>query len=224
MQGQTLLSYEVDMTDQSDAETGWRGSYEGWLEAAYEALVEHGIDAVKILPLANRLKLSRTSFYWHFKDRETLLEALASRWDKRTTQPLVAAAASYAETEAEALLNVIGCFLREESFDDRLEFAVRSWALQDDRIMERVQTADALRLTALSDLLVKWGHGPIDADVRARTIYLTQIGYISMQAREPLALRMARIPNYVEIFSGGRAPEPRELARFYAQHAYVPAS
>lgn len=212
------------MTDQSDAETGWRGSYEGWLEAAYEALVENGIDAVKILPLANRLKLSRTSFYWHFKDRETLLEALASRWDKRTTQPLVAAAASYAETEAEALLNVIGCFLREDAFDDRLEFAVRSWALQDDRIMERVRAADALRLAALCDLLRKWGHEPIDADVRARTIYLAQIGYISMQAREPLAQRMARIPNYVEIYSGGKAPEPRELARFYAQHDYVPAS
>lgn len=219
-----LLSYKIDMADQSEAETGWRGSYEGWLEAAYEALVENGIDAVKILPLANRLKLSRTSFYWHFKDRETLLEALASRWDERTTEPLVAAASSYAETEAEALLNVIGCFLRADTFDDRLEFAVRSWALQDDGIMERVRAADALRLAALSALLCKWGHAPIDADVRARTIYLAQIGYISMQAREPLAVRMARIPNYVEIYSGGHAPEPRELARFYAQQGYTPES
>ena len=58
-------------------ETGWRGSREGWLEAAYDTLVREGVEAVKILPLAERLGLSRTSFYWFFKDRDALLAALA---------------------------------------------------------------------------------------------------------------------------------------------------
>lgn len=210
------------MDQQPDPETGWRGSYAGWLEAAYAVLIEQGIDAVKIMPLANQLKLSRTSFYWHFKDRRSLLDALAHRWQTHTTLPLVAATTRYAESEAEALLNVIGCFLRQDSFDDRLEFAVRSWALQDAQIMARVQAADATRLEALQAMLGSWGHAPSDADVRARTIYLTQIGYISMQARETLADRMARIPHYVAIYSGGRLPAPRELARFHAEHGYRP--
>lgn len=208
------------MTDHSTSGTGWRGSYEGWLEAAYAALIESGIDAVKILPIANRLKLSRTSFYWHFKDREALLEALVNRWEERTTRPLVAATKGYAESEAEALLNVIGCFLPPSAFDDRLEFAVRSWALQDEGIMERVQAADVERLAALAKLLHGWGHDPVDADVRARTIYLVQIGYISMQVRESLATRMARVPHYIGIYSGGKIPEPRELARFHARHGF----
>ena len=62
--------------DQRAGDTGWRGSQEGWLEAAYEALVESGVEAVKIQPLAKKLKLSRTSFYWFFEDREQLLAAL----------------------------------------------------------------------------------------------------------------------------------------------------
>lgn len=198
-------------------DTGWRGSPEGWLEAAYEALIDGGIDAVKIMPLAQRLRLSRTSFYWFFKDREALLAALLDRWDQRTTQPLIAAASAYAETQAEAILNVIGCFLPPESFDARLEFAVRSWALQDARVMARLHAADELRLAALRDLLTAWGHAALDADVRARTIYLVQIGYISMQQHEPLALRLERIPAYVQIY-GGIRPEPRELARFHARH------
>lgn len=210
------------MTERSTTETGWRGSPEAWLEAAYAALIESGIDAVKILPLANRLKLARTSFYWHFKDREELLAALADRWEARTTQPLVAATEAYAESEPEAMLNVIGCFLSPENFDDRLEFAVRSWGLQDDAIMARVRQADVRRLEALSALLRKWGHAAIDADVRARTIYLAQIGYISMQVRESLAIRMARIPSYVGIYTGGLLPEPREIARFHASHGFTP--
>ncbi|WP_287882545.1 TetR/AcrR family transcriptional regulator, partial [Paracoccus sp. (in: a-proteobacteria)] len=114
-------------------ETGWRGSREGWLEAGYQALIDGGIDAVKILPLARRLNLSRTSFYWFFEDREALLTALIDGWEERTTFPLIRASLEYAETQAEGMLNVLACFL-SGAFDARLEFAVRSWALQDGKV------------------------------------------------------------------------------------------
>ncbi|WP_434620304.1 TetR/AcrR family transcriptional regulator [Tabrizicola sp. M-4] len=205
--------------DQAEkTETGWRGSREGWLEAAYAALATEGVDAVKIMPLAERLKLSRTSFYWFFKDREALLQALAEMWEARTTTPLVAATTDYAETETEAMLNVIGCFLRAETFDARMEFAMRGWGLKDAAILARIADADTRRLQALTAMLGRWGHSALDADVRARTIYLVQIGYISMQAEETLETRLTRIPNYVEIYTG-RPPMPNELARFRARFA-----
>ncbi|MDB6176219.1 helix-turn-helix domain containing protein [Paracoccus sp. Z330] len=207
------------MSKQVASETGWRGSREGWLEAAYDALIEGGIDAVKIMPLANRLKLSRTSFYWFFNDRDELLTALADYWSTRTTMPLIAAARAYADTETEAMLNLLACFLKPGEFDDRLEFAVRSWALQDDAIMQRLQAADIERLETIGQLLMKWGHSEQDADVRARTIYLVQIGYISMQVREDAATRLTRIPGYVEIYTG-KLPHSRELARFRANIGY----
>ena len=92
--------------------SGWRGSRAGWLEAGYQALIESGVDGVKIMPLAKRLNLSRTSFYWFFDDREALLAALLDGWAARTTLPLIAATRQYAETQAEAMLNVIGCLCR----------------------------------------------------------------------------------------------------------------
>ncbi len=209
------------MAKSDNPETGWRGSPDIWLEAAYEALIMGGLDAVKIMPLANQLKLARTSFYWHFKDREGLLKALADRWDARTTVPLIASTETYADSLAEALLTVMACFIKPENFDSRLEFAVRSWGLQDPPMMERLRKADVARIGALTALLVKWGHPPQFADVRARTIYLTQIGYISMQVVEPISERMKRVPIYIEIY-GGTHPEPREIARFHAQIGYVP--
>jgi AcrR family transcriptional regulator len=199
----------------AERDSGWRGSREGWLQAAYEALIENGVDAVKILPLAARLKLSRTSFYWFFKDRVEVLAALRDRWDAATTVPLVAATRAYADSETEAMLNVIGCFMSDQAFDSRLEFAVRGWALQDGAIMAALHRADAARLEALTAMLRRWGHSDQDADVRARTVYLVQIGYIAMQAEETLATRMARVPNYVEIYTG-RAPAANEVARFRA--------
>lgn len=204
------------MTEDGINISGWRGSRDGWLEAGYQALIESGIDGVKIMPLAKQLNLSRTSFYWFFDDREALLAALLDGWAARTTLPLVAAARQYAETQAEAMLNVIGCFLSQETFDSRLEFAIRSWALRDENVALRIKEADELRLAALTAMMQQWGHDPAAADVRARTVYLVQIGYISMQANEDLQTRLDRIPTYVEIYTGS-PPEPREISRFNAR-------
>ena len=205
--------------DQATSDGGWRGSYEGWLEAAYVSLLESGVDSVKILPLAKRLNLSRTSFYWFFKDREELLSALISRWREKNTGNLVKQSEAYAETLAEAMLNVFDCWLNKELFDSQFEFAVRSWALQSPEILADVQQADQVRMEALSRMFMRFGCDEGSADVRARTTYLVQIGYISMQSREDITLRMKRIPGYVAIYTG-QAPQQRELDRFFARHGY----
>lgn len=204
-------------------DTGWRGSQEGWLEAAYQALLESGVDSVKILPLAKKLNLSRTSFYWFFKDREELLAALVARWREKNTGNIVTQSEAYAETMAEAMLNVFDCWLDSSLFDSRFEFAVRSWALQSDEILAEVRKADEMRMAALSRMFVRFGHNENTADVRARTTYLVQIGYISMQSEEDVAVRMQRIPDYIAIYTG-EMPQQRELDRFYARHGYRPGS
>jgi AcrR family transcriptional regulator len=206
--------------DQAANDSGWRGSADVWLEAAYESLMDSGVDAVKILPLAKKLNLSRTSFYWFFKDREELLAVLVSRWRDKNTGNLIKQSEAYAESLAEAMLNVFDCWLDRTLFDSQFEFAIRSWALQSSEILTEVQKADLLRLDALKRMLIRFGHDDIPADVRARTVYLIQIGYISMQTREDIAARMKRIPEYVKIFTG-QMPEQRELDRFFARHGYA---
>ncbi|MVA26534.1 TetR/AcrR family transcriptional regulator [Agrobacterium vitis] len=205
--------------EQATNDSGWRGSYEGWLEAAYESLLESGVDSVKILPLAKRLNLSRTSFYWFFKDREELLSGLISRWREKNTGNIVKQTEAYAESLAEAMLNVFDCWLNKDLFDSQFEFAIRSWALQSADIQAEVQQADQLRVEAISRMFIRFGYSEEAADVRARTTYLVQIGYISMQSTEDLELRMKRIPEYIAIYTGN-TPQQRELDRFFARHGY----
>jgi AcrR family transcriptional regulator len=202
-------------------DSGWRGSAEGWLEAAYDSLLESGVDSVKILPLAKRLNLSRTSFYWFFKDREELLSALLARWRERNTGGIVKQSEAYAESLAEAMLNVFDCWIDTSLFDSKFEFAVRSWALQSENILSEVQKADQVRLDALKRMFLRFGYDENPADVRARTTYLVQIGYISMQSNEDIAMRMRRIPEYIAIYTG-EVPQQRELDRFFARHGYKP--
>lgn len=207
--------------EQTLNESGWRGSQEGWLDAAYDLLIESGVDSVKILPLAKRLNLSRTSFYWFFKDREELLDALIERWRQKNTGNLVRQTQAYAESVVEAMFNVFDCWVDNGLFDAPFEFAVRSLALTSDDIRAEVQAADEVRLEALKQMFIRFGQSENPADVRARTSYLVQIGYISMQTRESISVRMKRIPEYIEIYTG-QAPEQRDLERFFARHSYKP--
>jgi hypothetical protein len=119
------------------------------------------------------------------------------------------------------MLNVFDCWLNSEIFDSRFEFAVRSWALQSEDILTEVQEADKTRVEVIKRMFMRFGQAEHAADVRARTTYLVQIGYISMQTREDIALRMKRIPEYIAIFTG-QVPKQRELDRFFARHGYKP--
>ncbi|MDH7792222.1 AcrR family transcriptional regulator [Ochrobactrum sp. AN78] len=206
------------MEQVTTSDAGWRGSPDLWLQAAYDALIENGVDAVRILPLAKTLDISRTSFYWFFKDREELLDALIARWRDKNTGALLRQTDAYAETIEEAVLNVFDCWLNRDLFDTAFEFAIRSWALQSVHVEEEVREADASRLEGLTRMFERFGFDKAIADVRARTIYLVQIGFISMRTQEETEVRLARIPHYVEAFTG-QTPQQRELDRFLSRHS-----
>ncbi|MCI2399923.1 TetR/AcrR family transcriptional regulator [Aliiroseovarius subalbicans] len=194
-----------------------KGSEDLWLSAAYEVLTESGVEAVKVMPLAKRLGLTRTGFYWHFKDRDALLEAMIQRWEDRNTGNLVARCEAYAETICEAMFNLFDCWLDNDLFDARLDLAIRNWARNDKALATRLDRADATRRAAIIAMYERFGFSGDQAEVRAGTVIYTQIGYISMQVSEGRDERIARMPAYIEVYTG-KAPTDGEIARFLARH------
>jgi AcrR family transcriptional regulator len=169
------------------------------------------------MPLAQRLGLSRTSFYWHFADREALLAGLIARWEAKNTGNLVARCEAPAATIAQAMLNLFDCWVEPALFDSRLEFAMRTWALTDKAVEAAMAGADATRVAAITGLFRRFGFAEAEADTRARTLYLTQVGYIALRSNETFAQRMARIPAYVLTFCG-MMPTSEDVAAFEARH------
>ncbi|WP_417702420.1 TetR/AcrR family transcriptional regulator [Pseudophaeobacter sp.] len=192
-------------------------SAEAWLTAAYDTLTLSGVEAVKIMPLAKRLGVSRTSFYWHFKDREALLEAMIQHWEDKNTGTLVARTEAYAANVCEAIFNLFDCWLDAELFDSRLDLAIRNWARKDSALQHRLDLADVRREQAMAAMLERFGYSPNSALTRARTMVYTQIGYISMQIHQPEDQRIALMPDYIEVFTGQR-PSQVDIDRFMARH------
>jgi len=59
---------------------GTRLTRDNWLDEAFKALVAGGFDNVKVLAIAEKLKVTRGSFYWHFTDHADLVGSLLMRW------------------------------------------------------------------------------------------------------------------------------------------------
>lgn len=200
-----------------DKRSGWRGSEELWLDAAYEALIECGVETVKIMPLAKILGLSRTSFYGHFDSREELLEKLIQRWREKNTGNLIRQTEAFATSITEAIFNLFDCWLNFDLFDDKLDFAIRNWALSDPDLKVVLETVDQERVAAIRAMFERFGFDVVQASVRAHTVYYTQIGYISMMVSEPDEMRIPLMPLYVETFCGLK-PSEAEVARFAGRH------
>ncbi|HEX5100922.1 MAG TPA: TetR/AcrR family transcriptional regulator [Polyangiaceae bacterium] len=53
-----------------------------WVHGAYAALGDRGISAITVDALAQRLGVTKGSFYWHFRDSEDLLGAVVAHWEE----------------------------------------------------------------------------------------------------------------------------------------------
>jgi AcrR family transcriptional regulator len=181
-----------------------------WIAAAIDLLVERGAAQVKVLTLSDRLGVSRSSFYWRFKDRRALLDELLAAWEAHNTVGFLGRCAAPAETVTGAICNLFRCFVDRALFDHRLDFAVRDWARRSERARSKVERADAARLEAVAALFRRYGYAEADAGVRARVVYMMQIGYYALDVDEPLEARLANVPFYLETFTG-RTPRAGEV-------------
>ena len=105
-----------------------KATRDDWLDLALSVLAVEGVAHVTVLNLSERLGVSRSSFYWYFKNRDELLDALLDRWDRLNTRSIVSQADEPAATVNEAVCNVFRCWVNPAIFSPRLDFAVREWA------------------------------------------------------------------------------------------------
>ncbi len=202
-------------------DNGRRTTREDWLALALDILVSEGVAAVKVLNLAQRLDVSRSSFYWFFRSRRDLLDQLLHYWEHKNTASIVARAKRPAQTITEAVLGVFECWVDEALYDPGLDFAVREWARRSADVRKLVDQADDARVLALAEMFRRHGYGEPDDFIRARVLYFMQIGYYALETQEPIDLRLSYIEAYLRSFTGkdGSAKELRRFRKLALQRA-----
>ncbi|MFQ5660049.1 MAG: TetR/AcrR family transcriptional regulator [Gammaproteobacteria bacterium] len=170
-----------------------------WINASFKTLHEEGIDQVRIERVARKLGVTKGSFYWHFKDRDALLDVLLEYWAHEMTQTVLNTAKKFHGPPMDRLYNAIREVIGKERA--RYDPAVRAWARSDPRAQKAVNHIDKIRLSFLHGLFIDVGFNDKEAEIRARLIYYYIIGEWVVTVREPMRKRLAELERKLDILT-----------------------
>lgn len=184
---------------------------EDWIAVARKVLVKSGIDDVKIDRLAKRMKVTRGSFYWHFKDRQALLDALLDDWRGRNLREIKQIADRWATTPLD-FVEVVRIWLGEDPIVPQFDTAIRAWARKSTSVARLVHETDEAWVELLRGHFTRMGLGADESLVRARVVYFHQIGYYALAIEEDMAERVRLAPFYNEVLTGQKSTPELETA------------
>jgi AcrR family transcriptional regulator len=161
-----------------------------WITAALDAIADGGLAAVAVEPLAARLGATKGSFYWHFKNRDALLEAAIRRWEKETTTDVVAEITAAHDAPASQFRRlVVGVIERAEQ--DRVGPALLASATHP-AVAPALERVTAARLGLIAAVLRRLGFPPADARRRALLAYSAYLGHGQLAHTTPRVLPATR--------------------------------
>lgn len=181
-------------------------SRDDWLAAARAALIAEGKDAVKIERLAKTLNVTRGGFYWHFKDRDDLLDALLVSWEQETTAAFQSTLKQDHPNGMGKFLALVNLWVEEKSYSPAYDTAVRDWARTSDRVARAVKRVDNRRIDILKRIFLDMGCEDEEAFIRARVAYFHQVGYYTLGLGESQLERRKLLPLYIRVLTGRDNP------------------
>lgn len=164
-----------------------------WVDAGLEILRAESIEHVKVEALAARLGISKGSFYWHFKNKAELLEAILERWESKSLEGAVSAIEKHAHKAADRLKSLIELSLWADEVPRaaELDLAIRAWARHYPPAQRAVQRFDENRIAYIEALFLQMRFAPRESEARAHIAYAL-IRYLN-HARDMVEAQKRRI-------------------------------
>jgi AcrR family transcriptional regulator len=150
-----------------------------WIEQGLRALAAGGPEAVRIEPLAQALGVTRGGFYWHFNDRNALLEEMLDTWERATTDEVIERLEREGGDASAKLRRLLALTSPSVVMTD---LAVRDWARRDQAVAERLRRIDNRRMDGLRSLFTTFGTDADDVEARCMLFFSLLIGNHSIAA------------------------------------------
>lgn len=149
-----------------------------WVDVGFATLGAEGIQGVKIDRMAERLSVTKGSFYWHFRDLDEFLDALAEKWAGEMGTRYLATAGSPDEHPSVRMQNRLRVFLSRSVRS--LDREMRHWARKDHRARAALEKTDRQIFAQITTDLRELGFGDEEAAWRASVLFYASIGYAAV--------------------------------------------
>ncbi len=146
-------------------------SREDWIDTAWHVLGVSGVEGIRIEQLARQLNVTKGSFYWHFKNRQLLIDALLERW-LGMREEICPGYSAAPEEPGELIWKVIERGIERGTRGQAA--ALRLWGQRNPDVAVKIEKADSLRQKFLVDQFMGLGHDRDTAEIRAE-VYMAVI-------------------------------------------------
>ena len=181
-----------------------------WIRHGLRTLAADGANAIKIAPMATKLKVSRGSFYWHFRDVADFRSQILQSWQEHSTAQVIQQIDAEAEPDRlkQLLERAFGGERRKGSDQDgswSVERAIRSWAEEDAGVSELVASVDASRVSYIVKLLTLSGLDARSALPRATFLYWAYLGQYFVLDQTQRFISKRSLSDIADLFFSNRS-------------------
>lgn len=141
-----------------------------WLQAALDSLLKHGVNGLSIERLAQSLDTSKSGFYWHFTNKDDLLESILSYWESEFTDTVINSSVQLTENPEKKLQQISNMIMDHQL--GRYDMVLRIWGNEDKGVKKRINKTDRKRLGYISEIFRDMGFRGEEPENRARIFIL----------------------------------------------------
>ena len=151
---------------------------EDWIKLGYKQFSEKGISGIVIESMAKKLKVNKSSFYWHFTTKKAFIQSIIEFWETANTSRII----SLVQNEKipldklERLIEL--SFLKDNEID--FFFHLKKYAKSSKALTNKIEELDNQRLEFTANILQELGYSKSDSKIKSSIFYKYLIGYHEM--------------------------------------------
>jgi len=128
--------------------------------------------------MSKKLKVNKSSFYWHFKTKKEFIDALVSFWISESTNHIISLTDSQISGQ-EKFEKLIELSFKKDPFLD-FNFFLKKIALKNKKIHSLIDKIDSQRIEYTKNILLEMNIPEEEAVIKAQLFYKYLIGYHEM--------------------------------------------
>lgn len=149
-----------------------------WIFLGYELFSEQGITGIVVEKMAKKLKVNKSSFYWHFKTKKEFIDAIIEYWVSNNTTQIISTTDSE-QSGKDKFSKLIELAFKKEPYLDFI-FHLKRYAIKNKKIQVLIDEIDHQRIEYTMNILIEMNFSKTEAKDKAILFYKYLIGYHEM--------------------------------------------
>lgn len=151
---------------------------EDWIKLGYQQFSEKGISGIVIESMSKKLKVNKSSFYWHFSTKRAFIQSLIEFWEKANTTKIISLIQDEKSPVDKFDRLIELSFLKDNEID--FFFFLKKYAKSSKELTSRIEKLDNQRIEFTANILQELGYSNSDSKIKSSIFYKYLIGYHEM--------------------------------------------